>query len=340
MERTRILLLRPSGDHPSAMDQSQGARLTAIRGPLRDRIVLEEAAFRDGDLAELEQAARRWAGKVAGIVGATGVTESTHLGKIAQQLGLLCFVSNNNPVVWQAQTFVFHIGVPTGSTSPAIADLLTRKVGARRIYILHDRTAFQREAARATVSSLMSGGAKVRCHVGGDASWLDDVKSWAPELVYLVYSDEALALPLAKSLRGALRETLILFGRSLLRHTFLTALGKDAEGLLFVDIFHRSMPRTGQEAALFQIFNQTNDQFPTANHGFGWDAMTLCRLALTKGNGHLSLAIEYLESGVEIEGATGRYRFSRGDHNGRATFNPTTLSQVRNGQLKMFEASR
>jgi hypothetical protein len=73
---------------------------------------------------------------------------------------------------------------------------------------------------------------------------------------------------------------------------------------------------------------------PTANHGFGWDAMTLCARALIAAKGDPSAAIECLESGILIDGATGLFRFSRKDHNGRARFNPTTFSRISNGRIE------
>ena len=72
----------------------------------------------------------------------------------------------------------------------------------------------------------------------------------------------------------------------------------------------------------------------TTNHAFGWDAMTLCGLALSKGGGEPASAIKGLESGMFWEGVTGRYSFASEDHNGRRGFNPTKLSRLWHGRLQ------
>ena len=337
MDKVPILLLRPAGDQPSSVDQSLGARLAATQGPLGERIVLEEDSFRAGELDELEQVVHRWRAKVLGVVGATDVAESTRLGELTERFNVLCFVSNNNPAVWRRRPHTFHIGVPTAMTAALIAQKLLCDVGVKRVYILHDKTEFQTGVAQATASLLERDGAEVRCHTGADGDWLDDVRSWNPELVYLVYSNETLALPLVGNLRLALPKTRLLLGRSLLRQGFIAALRQSADGALFVDLFHRSALHNKQEEIFFNTCAEAKIELPTANHGFGWDAMTLCGLALARSDGNTRSAIEYLESGVELEGATGRYRFSAKDHNGRYAYNPTTLSWIHKGRLKMYE---
>lgn len=337
MEKFRILLLSPTGSHPSSVDQSLGARPAAIQGPMQHRIILEEDYFPPGDLEGLERTIHRWAGKVAGVIGITNVAQSTRLGKLAQEFDLLCFVSNNNPAVWQGNRHIFHIGVPTAMTSSRVAELLLRREALKRIAIIHSDTEFQGQVASSTESSFKRAGAKVRSVTDTQPDGLQHLLTWRPDLFYLAFSKEELALPLLRSIREASPDTLLLVGRSLLRQTFIAALGKEAEGLLLVDLFHRGSPQRGQEATFFRALDQAKVALPTANHGFGWDAMTLCGLALAKGDGRPLSAIEYLESGIDIEGATGQYRFSTQDHNGRAGFNPTILSQVHQGRVKAYE---
>jgi ABC-type branched-subunit amino acid transport system substrate-binding protein len=110
------------------------------------------------------------------------------------------------------------------------------------------------------------------------------------------------------------------------------------DALLFVDVFQRRAPRSEQEARLANALAKAGVSLPTANHGFGWDAMTLSAAALEHSGGNLSAAIEHLESGAELVAATGRYRFHRDDHNGRETFNPTVLSGLRSGEVVGVDA--
>jgi ABC-type branched-subunit amino acid transport system substrate-binding protein len=258
------------------------------------------------------------------------------LGELSEKLKFLCFVSNNNPSVWQNRRTVFHIGVPTRLTSAAVAEQLLHKVATRRIYLLHDETEFQKRVADNTASFLTDAGAEVRSTPATRPEWLDDLRSWTPELIYLVLSDEARALPLVRSVRGVFPRLPLLLGRSLLRRSFIDAVGSDDEALLFVDMFQRGAPRTEQEALFTKALTKAGVSLPTANHGFGWDAMTLSAGALARSGGNLAAAIDYLESGADLESATGRYNFQREDHNGRQLFNPTVLSSLRSGEVTAY----
>jgi ABC-type branched-subunit amino acid transport system substrate-binding protein len=336
MSNVRILLLKPIEESASPTDQSLGAYLAATEGPQRENISLEQETFRHGDLNDLAAAVKRREGKIEGIVGATNVPESTRLGELSEELKFLCFVSNNNPSVWQNRRTVFHIGVPTRLTSAAVADNLIRQVGAKRVYLLHDETEFQKRVADNTAGFLAGAGAAVRSTLATQAGWLDDVRSWKPEVLYVVLSDEERALPLVRSLRAVFPRLPLLLGRSLLRRSFIDAAGKEDDALLFVDMFQRGAPRSEQEARFTKALANAGVSIPTANHGFGWDAMTLCTGALARSNGNLSAAIEYLESAADLVAATGRYKFNPDDHNGRQPFNPTVLSALRTGQVVAY----
>ena len=322
------------------MDQSLGSRLAATVGGFSKSIVLEQDSFHDGDLGHLEEALKRWEGKVSGVVGSTGVPESTKLGQLAEQLNLLCFVANNNPTVWAGRSHVFHLGVPTSLTTLSVAEHLVRSLGAKRVYLLHDATEFHSLVAARSETFLREAKAEVRSFSAAEKGWADDVRSWVPDVLYLIYSDEDLAVPLIRSLRAISMKLPVLLGRSLLRQSFFWSLGELAEGLLLVDVFLRGRPRNEMEESFAKALSDVGIGLPTTNHGFGWDAMTLCGRALLEAEGDPKSAVRYLESGVLLEGVTGHYRFSSDDHNGRGGFNPTTLSQVRNGLVESYPVGK
>ena len=333
MEKVRILLLQPKPYSCASLDQSWGTRLASKRGPISHEVLLEEDSFQKGDLQDLERTFLRWSGKVSGVVGATSVPESTRLGELVEEASLLCFVSNNDPVVRGARRFIFHIGIPTRLTSKAVSRELL-KMGLKRLYLLYDETNFQKRVAMTTAAELKAGGAEVRLKASADHDWLEDVMAWKPEALYMVYSEESRALPRAQALQRAVPNLVLLLGRSLLRRSFLKALGSVAEGVLVVDMFRRGSPRSQNEAMFLKVFAESGVDLPTSNHGFGWDALILCTIALRAAKGDATDAVEHLESGVEIEAATGPYRFSKEDHNGRGIFDPTILSRVRRGQVE------
>jgi len=137
---------------------------------------------------------------------------------------------------------------------------------------------------------------------------------------------------LIKKVRETMPTTGLLIGRGSVRPTFLASIGSLAEGILAVDLFRRGAPRGKSEAEFMDVLLRNGIDIPTGNHGFGWDGMKLCTQALIEANGDSIEAARYLEAGMEIEGATGSFRFSPTDHNGRASFNSTTVSCLRQGR--------
>jgi ABC-type branched-subunit amino acid transport system substrate-binding protein len=331
MESNRILLFRPESDDPSAIDQSLGARLSAVEGPAHFNIMVEEEVFRRDDLVDMERKLELWKGKVSGVIGTTNVPESTRLGELSDEMKLLCFVANNNPSVWQRRKHVFHIGLPSTQTAEAVA-LLLQRAKRKRIFLLHDQTEFQRRVASSMEAALKNHDMEVisRAELTGAESEL--VQDWRPDLIYVIFSSERKSLPLVPKIRK-LSQAPLLFGRSLLRESFLSALDDVGEAW-FVDMFHRNGTQHPTQKDFFQVLSARSVNVPTANHAFGWDAMSFCALGLKAGRGQSSFAIDYLESGVVLEGATGTCSFSPDNHNGRTGFGPTTLTRWYRGRLE------
>ncbi len=150
----------------------------------------------------------------------------------------------------------------------------------------------------------------------------------------LLYSDEAKVLAVAREIRRQAGEAPLLFGRSLLRRSFITALGEESKKAWFVDLLPRSGPRSEMQDEFFGALSQTGTEIPTANHCFGWDAMALSCRALAEAQGNCPAAIAYLESGVVLEGVGGSYRFDAANHNGRSGNGPTMLSRWRGDHIE------
>jgi len=328
-----ILLLRPESDDPSPIDQSLGARLSAQTRADRENIVLTEEVFQRDDDSDLEQKLARWQDKMSAVIGATNVPESTRLGELAAKMNFLCFVANNNSVVWQRRRQVFHIGLPTTQTTAAVASLIAR-ANRRQILLLHDQTEFQ-----SRVASTMEGALRMQGLAGRSqpVSLLDGVQipsGWKPDLIYVIFSSEPKAQRLMQMIRKIDVEIPLLFGRSLLRESFLASLGDYPGECWFVDMFHRNGDRTRAQDDFFKAMTANGVKVPTANHAFGWDGMAHCAAALNATGDHPSAAIDYLESGVTLEGASGACCFSRDNHNGRFDPGPHTITRWHSHQLE------
>jgi ABC-type branched-subunit amino acid transport system substrate-binding protein len=327
----KIAILVPQRDSPGVVDQQLGARLAARRNAPGDSIVAEEIAFRPEDSTDLERCVARLRGKVSGVIGTMNVPESTMLAELAEESRLLCFVANNNPSVWNGKRHVFHIGVPSAQTAEAVA-LHVAKLGIRRVQLVHDRSEFQRHAGACALAALKKAGLEARGRLlesHGEAGGL-----WAPDLFYLLYSNEEKALAAAHEIRRQAGETPLLFGRSLLRENFISKLGEEAKKAWFVDM----VPRTRKGSPLQEEFaaavSEAGVRIPTANHCFGWDLMALSCTALGEARGDSQGAIDYLESGAVLEGVAGRYRFDPGNHNGRSGAGPTIVSRWKDGRVE------
>jgi ABC-type branched-subunit amino acid transport system substrate-binding protein len=315
--------LRPEGDGASPTDQSLGARLSA-----GSEVILQEEYFQRDDLADLERKLISWAGKVAGVVGATSMPESTRLGELAERMNLLCFVANNNPAVWQKRRHVFHIGFPTPQTTAAVAAALVQKSNLQRFLLLHDKNEFQRRVASNMETALKAHGKDVRSQTHAPQDAIDIIGGWKPELIYVVFSSEPRALSIVRAVKDYAAGIPLLFGRSLLRESFFASLGGEAGEFWFVDTSFRFDALQMESQRLFmQAMSADGVSVPTTNHAFGWDAMRFCAQALKAGRQDPARAIDYLESGVALEGASGTCSFSPENHNGRLGLGPTMLTR-------------
>lgn len=333
MEPIRLLLLKPDSDDPSPVDQSLGARLAAAHVADCSGTAVEEASFRHGDLDDLASVFERWRGKITGVVGATGVPESTRLGELAGAAGVLSFVANNNPSVWRGRRQVFHIGLPSAQTAAAVAAHLRRR-NCGRIALIHDQTEFQEGVAANMEKSLVAAGAAVRSYEQLAGSALASLSNWRPDVVYIVFSSEAKALPIARQVRASGVTAPLLFGRSLMRQSFLSALGAGAGECWFVDSFSRVSSASPVTADFFDRLRAAGVPLPTTNHAFGWDGMSFCARALKAAEGKPSSAIAYLESAVPLLGVTGVCAFSADNHNGRVGGGPTVLTRWIDGRFE------
>jgi len=330
MEPIGILLLKPDSDEPSPVDQSLGARLAAAHAADVAGIVIEEASFRHGDVDDLKSVFDQRRGNIAAVVGATSVPESTRLGQLAESAGVLCFVANNNPSVWQKRRQVFHIGLPSAQTAAAVAEHLWRR-HCHRIALIHDQTEFQRRVAANMETALVARGATLRSYAQLADADLASLSEWHADVIYLIFSSESKALPIARQVRTAGVSVPLLFGRSLIRQSFLSALGTDAGECWFVDMFSRVAPANKFTTTFFNSLRAAGVSVPTANHAFGWDGMSFCTRALMTAEEKPADAIAYLESAVPLVGVTGSCAFSAENHNGRAGIGPTVLTRWHNG---------
>lgn len=319
----RILLLRPDSEEPSPVDQTLGVRLAA--DAFGSDILLEEAPFRAADFSDLQRVFDQCCGGAAAVIGATSVPESTRLGELAEAKGLLCFVANNNPAVWQKRRAVFHIGLPSSQTAEAVAAHLQRR-GCQRVALIHDSTDFQRRVAANMESAFAARAIAARSHEQLSGADLARLSDWNPNVIYVVFSNEAAALRVVQEIRARGFTAPLLFGRSLLRQSFLSTLGNNAGASWFVDMFSRVSP-TATAAKMFAALRGAAVNVPTANHAFGWDGLTFCIGALRAAAADPSGAIAYLESGAQLQGVTGACSFSPDNHNGRSGSGPTVLTR-------------
>ncbi|HEY7168488.1 MAG TPA: hypothetical protein VIB79_28280, partial [Candidatus Binatia bacterium] len=275
-------------------------------------------------------------GVIAGVVGATSVRESSRLAQRAQEMNLLCFVANNNPAVWQRRRNVFHIGLPSSQTACAVASLL-RDLAFKHVLLVYDDTDFQRRVASSTKAALEEGNIAVVCTSEVAEQNSDPLPEWRPDLIYIVFSSELRALSIARRVRRSYSSPL-LFGRSLLRESFLSSLDKEPGEVWFVDMFRRGAEPKEHHSRFAKALAARSVDIPTANHGFGWDGMSFCARALEAAAGDPARAAIHLESGAVLEGVTGACSFAPDNHNGRDGFGPTCLTRWSGGRLEVFSA--
>jgi ABC-type branched-subunit amino acid transport system substrate-binding protein len=261
--------------------------------------------------------------------------ESQRLGEVAEEIGALCFVANNNPSVWQKRRHVFHIGFPWNQTAAAVTAELVQKTNRRRYLLLHDSSQFQAQVAANVATCLTGYGMDVKAMAFMPGAALDLAGSWKPEVIYVVFSSERKAAEIVRMVNDRAPDIPLVIGRSLLRESFLQLLRGRTGEFWFVDtIFRRNRVQTESQQQFMQVMEENGIKVPTTNHAFGWDCMKFCALALKAGDGDPQRAIEYLESGVTLEGASGTCSFSPDNHNGRHGLGPTILSRWNNDRFE------
>jgi len=325
-----VLIMRPSGEHSAPTDQTLGAKLCA--GP---DVLWREEFFDRETPADLERQFAPWRGRIKAVIGATRAAESQRLGEVADDMGVLAFFPNNNPSIWQRRSHLFHIGFPWQQTAAALAAELVQKTNRRRYLLLHDSTQFQSNVASNMQEKLKGYGIDVRSLDYKPGTPLDLAGKWKPELIYVVFSSERKAAEIVPMINDQAPDIPIVIGRSLLRESFLKILQGRTGEFWFVDtIFRRARVHTETQQQVMQVMEENAIKVPTTNHAFGWDCMKFCTMALKAGDGDVKRAIDYLESGVTLEGATGTCSFSADNHNGRHGLGPTILSRWNQGRFE------
>lgn len=330
MQKINVLILRPEDNDSSPADQTLAARLSA-----GSDVDIQEQRFRRDLPDDLERRLAGCEGTIAGVVGAMRVPESQRLAKLAAEMNVLCFVANNNPSVWQQCRHIFHIGFPTSQTTAAIAGELVQNTNRRRYLMLHDRTEFQTRVAGNMQALLRGYGMDARSMAYDPGEALEIGNGWKPELIYVVFSSESKAMEVVRTAAASMPDIPLVLGRSLLRESFLQLLNGQAGEFWFVDTnFRRSRVQTESQQQFMKVMAENGVTTPTTNHAFGWDCMKFCVSALKAGDGDPRHAIDYLESGVTLEGAGGTCSFSPDNHNGRRGPGPTILSRWSNGRFE------
>ncbi|MGH7835174.1 MAG: ABC transporter substrate-binding protein [Candidatus Binatia bacterium] len=333
MESIRVAVLVPQRSSPGVIDQALGARLAALQNGPGHVVAAQEIPFRPEDSTDLERRVVPLRGEFSAVIGTTSVPESTMLGELAEESRLLCFVANNSPSVWKGKRHVFHIGIPSAQTAEAVA-LHLAKLGIRRVQLVHDRSEFQRHAGSCALAALQRAGLEAQSRLVEPNGETEIGWERAPDLFYLLYSNEEKALAIARGIRRQAGETPLLFGRSLLRESFISALGEHTKEAWFVDMIPRTRRGSPLQEKFVAALSEAEIRIPTASHCFGWDLMALSCRALSEAKGAPEAAVDYLESGAVLEGVAGNYRFDAGNHNGRSGIGPTILSRWREDRIE------
>src|SRR4029453_2460941 len=139
------------------------------------------------------------------------------------------------------------------------------------IFLLHDQTEFQRRVASSMEVALKNHDMEVISRAELTDADFELAQEWRPDLIYMIFSSERKSLPVVQKIRE-LSQVPLLFGRSLLRESFLSALGDKVAEPRFFDIFTRNGTQTPAQQHFLRILSARGVHVPTANHAFGWDA--------------------------------------------------------------------
>jgi ABC-type branched-subunit amino acid transport system substrate-binding protein len=275
------------------------------------------------------------------LLGAVNVPDSIAIAKWAEAHGVLYMTANNDARVYQRRRHVFHIGVPSQITMQASADHLVKERGARSVSVVYANEEFQANAAELCVAAIRlhstpANGQPISDNPGEDRQLIGRVRAAGPSAVYLLASDVGRVASLARIAHELGGFPPILYARGMVCREFVDAAGDIAEGQEFVDVLLRDSRAPAEEQALRQALDQHDARLiATASHGFGWDGLRLLVAAWHAAGSSAADPIAFLE-GLEIyHAATGDLRFTATDHNGRVGHDPTTISHLEGGELRV-----
>jgi len=276
---------------------------------------------------------------VKGIIGHLNSGTTIPASKIYSDAGIPQISPSATAIAYTAQGFksAFRVMTNDEQQGKVLGQYAATKLGAKKIAVIDDRTAYGQGLAAEFEKAATAAGAEIVAHeFTTDRSTdfmaiLTSIKGKSPELVFYGGMD-AQAGPMAKQMKSLGLNAKLLGGDGVQTHEFMKLAGADADGVIASSpgLALDSMP--GGKAFRDKF---TAKYGPIQNYApYAYDAVQVLIAAMQRANS--AEPAKYLPelAKTDLNGVTGRIRF---DQKGDVTGGSVTLYQVKGGQWQTLE---
>jgi branched-chain amino acid transport system substrate-binding protein len=304
-------------------EQTINAKGGVLGRPISFEIVDDEAK---ADVAS-QLATQQIASGVVAIICGTRVDTTNAVARVTAAAGVLQIILTPTVSTWKSKTgavtkTVFEAQASDELESTALLDYSKRKLGVKKIAIIHDANFFGTSGADIAtgVASQMGIPVLTSAAYAGDATDFTpqvlQIKGTDPDAILLWGATTTPAL-VTKAIRTLGFTKPILASGGVDTPAYIKIAGPASENVYAVGSLAKSHASADQKAFV-DLYEKTYNEPAVSFAAQAWDAtqIVIAAIAGTGGKGDGKAMAEFLEKGGPIRGAQATFRFSPTDHNG------------------------
>ncbi len=280
--------------------------------------------------------------KVAGVIGHLNSGATIPASKIYYDNGIPQISPSATAVAYTASGFktAYRVMTNDAQQGSVLGDYAVTKLGAKKIAIIDDRTAYGQGLADEVEKAVKAAGGEVvaREYTSDRATdfmaILTSIKGKAPDLIFFGGMDPQGA-PMIRQIKQLGIQAKFLGGDGVETPKFLELAGADAEGVIASNpgLPLEAMPGGSDFKARFEArFGKIQNYAP-----YAYDAMHVLIEAMKRADSSDPVKYQTELPKTDYQGVTGRIRF---DAKGDITGGAVTLYQVKDGKWETLETVR
>ncbi len=250
----------------------------------------------------------------------------------------------NEPAVYRPTGKINYFRVvPADDIQGAVAAEWAKKMGAKSVFVLHDRELYGKGIADIFKARAETIGLKVAGYEGIDVkapnykSLASKINGTTPDLVYFGGTTQSNGGQLAKDLRGAGYKGKVMVPDGCVENAFIASAGAENVNETVFATFG-GLPAsklTGKGAEFYKKYKETYKSEPEVYAVYGYEAMNVALDAIKRaGKKDRAAILAAVGATKDFDGALGKWSF---DPNGDTTIKTMSGQVVRNGKWEFVE---